>query len=124
MIGLGIAGLGNSSSFKPDGQDEIAPRSQRLLLCFKWLTIKNKKSINKNGGNNEEDRQEEVREGAASRLLQPRYHLHHLDNLTHSHPQLMPAQTPQLLLQIGRHQQEENQQGEGFSLRLGISCQM
>ena len=44
--------------------------------------------------------------------------------MTDSHPDLMPAQTPQLLLQIGRHQQEENQKGRGFSLYLRIACQM
>ena len=71
-----------------------------------------------------ENRQGEVQEGAVSRQLQPRYHLHHLGDLADSHPQLMPAQTPQLLLQIGRHQQEENQEGRGFELYLRIACQM
>ena len=65
----------------------------------------------------------EVREGTASRQILPRYHLHHLDYLASSHPELMPAQTPQLLIEIGRHQ-EENQEGRGFRLFLGIACQM
>ena len=47
-----------------------------------------------------------------------------LGSLADSNPELMPAQTPQLLLQIGRHQQEENQEGREFSLWLGIACQM
>ena len=85
-----------------------------------WLSID--RSINNN--QYEENRQGELREGAASRLLQTRYHLHHLDRLADSHPDLMPAQTPQLLLQIGHHQEEENQEGRGFILWLGIACQM
>ena len=36
----------------------------------------------------------------------------------------MPAQTPQLLLQIGRHQEEKNPQGKGFNLYLRIACKM
>ena len=88
--------------------------------AIKWLTINT--HINKN--NNGEDRQGKVLEGAASRYLRPRYHLHHLGFLAGSHPALTPAQTPRLLLQIGRHQQEENPQGRGFSLILGIACQM
>ena len=35
---------------------------------------------------------------------------HHLGFLADDHPD----HTPQLLLQIGRHQQEENPQGRGF----------
>ena len=84
-----------------------------------WLSIY--RSINNQDGKYS---QGEVQERAASRQLQPRYHFHHLDRLAHSHPQLMPAQTPQLLLQIGRHQQEENQEGRGFVLNLSIACQM
>ena len=78
--------------------------------------------INKN--NNGETREGEVLEGAIFRYLQPQYHLHHLAGLASFHPELMPAQTPQLLLQIDHHQQEENPQGRGFILRLGIVCQM
>ena len=85
--------------------------------CFKWLTINISINKNKDG----ENRQEEVLERAASRQLQPRYHLHHLERLASSRPDLMPAQTPQLLLQIDRHQQEENPQGRGFILRLCIT---
>ena len=79
-------------------------------------------NINKN--NNGENRWGMVLEGAASRPIQPRYHFHHLDDLADSQPDLIPAQTPQLLLQIGHHQEEENQEGRGFILRLSIACQM
>ena len=73
---------------------------------------------------NPEHHQEALRDGAASQQLQAQYHLHHLDSLANSHPGLMPAQTPQLLLQIGHHQQEENPQGKEFRLYLCIACQM
>ena len=41
---------------------------------------------------NESNRQGKVFEGTTSRLLQTRYHLHHLDNLASSRPDLIPAQ--------------------------------
>ena len=74
-----------------------------------------------NKKNNGETSQGMVLKEAVSRLLQPPYHLHHLDRLANSHPELMPAQTPQLLLQIGRHQKEENPQGRGLILDLRIA---
>ena len=56
------------------------------------------------------------------------YHIHHLDGLANGlaegHPDLIPAQTPQLLLQIGHHQEDENLQGRGLILYLGIVCLM
>ena len=45
---------------------------------------------------------------------------HHLDKLANSHPDLMPAHTPLLLLEIIRHQEEDSQEGRGFILSLGI----
>ena len=51
------------------------------------------------------------------------YHLHHLDCLANSHRTLMPTQTPQLLLEISRHQ-EEIQEEKKFTLWLGIAYQM
>ena len=87
---------------------------------YKWLTINTRINKNINGY----IREGEVLKGVASRQLQPRYHLQHLGFLVYSHPHLMPAQTPQLLLQISRHQEEENQEGRGFMLDLRIACQM
>ena len=56
------------------------------------------------------------------------YNIHHLDGLANGlaegHPDLIPAQTPQLLLQIGHHQEDENLQGRGLILYLGIVCLM
>ena len=97
------------------------PSPKACWPCFKWLAINMPINTNNQDG---ETSQGKVLEGAASRLIQPQYHLHHLADLADSHPELMPAQTPQLLLQIGRHQQEENQEGRGFELYLGIACQM
>ena len=70
--------------------------------------------INKN--NNGEDSQGKVQEGEASLQIHPWYHLHHLASLAYSHPDLMPAQTPQLLLEIDRQQEEEKPQGRGFNI--------
>ena len=67
--------------------------------------INGKLSIN-NNINNGENRQREVLEWIASQLLLPLYHLLHVDGLAESHPNLMPARTPQLLLDIIRHQEK------------------
>lgn len=77
--------------------------------------INGKLSINKNN-NNGENCQREVLEWTASQLLLPLYHLPHLDELAESHPNLMPAHTPQLLLEISRHQEKENPEGREFYL--------
>ena len=61
---------------------------------------------------------------AASRLRRPRYQLHHSGYLADNNADLMLTQTPQLLLEISRHQEEENAHGKGFNIRLCISCQM
>ena len=104
-------------SLKADGK---MPITEACCPCFKWLDI----NIPINKINNGETCQEKVLEGAASRQLRLPYHLHHLGNLANSHPELMPVQTAQLLLQISHHQQEENPLGRGFILDLGIACHM
>ena len=86
------------------------PIPDACWICFKLLDI----SIQINKIINGETRQGELLEGAASPHLHTQYHLHHSDRLANSHPDLMPTQTPQLLLQIGSHQQEENQEGREF----------
>ena len=51
--------------------------------------------------------------------LQPQFCIHHLDELA---KYIMPAHFPQLLLEIIRHQEEENKEGKGFRLWLGLAC--
>ena len=79
-------------------------------MLLKRLTINTR--INKN--NNGEDREGKVLEGAASRYLPPRYHLHHLGNLADNHPDLScPPTLPSSSSRSAATRRRRTQRGGG-----------